>query len=291
MDRDIWASIVRLVRRAERELPRPRRRAEYPDGLIVLMCLWAVWHDRPMCWACQRCHYGTLFRPRRLPSVSRFSRRLRSPRCAAILQRLHDLLSAGAGGGRLSFLDGKPLPVGESTKDPDARTGRGAGRFSRGYRLHAWGTADGRIPVWAVTAMNVQEQTVAPALLEGRNVRGLLLADGNYDGAPLYERVDRAGGVLLTPLRRTARKRKYLRAMPRSRLAVLAAWAHEPERIWRVYRRRGQIERTFANATSFGGGLAPLPAWVRRLDRVRRWVGVKLIIYHARLRIRRAAVA
>jgi hypothetical protein len=291
MDRDIWVLIVELVLRADRALPRPRRRPLYPDRLIVLMYLWAVWHDRPLCWACDRRHYGSLFRPRSLPSISRFSRRLRSWRCVAILQQLHERISAGCSGERLSFLDGKPLPVGECTKDPDAKTGRGAGRFSRGYRLHAWTTADGRIPVWAVTPMNVQEQTVAPLLLAGRNIRGLLLADGNYDGAPLYARVDEAGGALLTPLRAVAVTEKSRREMPAARRAAIDAWEHDGQRTRRVYARRRRIESVFANATSFGGGLSPLPAWVRRIDRVRRWIGGKLIIHHARLRVRRAGVA
>jgi hypothetical protein len=40
-----------------------------------------------------------------------------------------------------------------------------------------------------------------------------------------------------------------------------------------------------------GGGLGPLPAWIRRLERTRRWVGCKIVLYHARLqwRIRDAA--
>ena len=32
----------------------------------------------------------------------------------------------------------------------------------------------------------------------------------------------------------------------------------------------------------YGGALAPLPSFVRRLDRVRRWVGTKIILYHVR---------
>ena len=36
--------------------------------------------------------------------------------------------------------------------------------------------------------------------------------------------------------------------------------------------------RNFGNLTNFGGGLSPLPAWVRRLHRVERWVRAKLIV-------------
>ena len=52
---------------------------------------------------------------------------------------------------------------------------------------------------------------------------------------------------------------------------------------------RDQIERIFSALTCFGGGLTPLASWVRRLDRVTRWVTAKIAIYHARLRCRKAA--
>lgn len=50
-----------------------------------------------------------------------------------------------------------------------------------------------------------------------------------------------------------------------------------------LYRLRGTIEEAFGNASSFGGGLAPLPAWVRGLDRVRTWVWAKLLINAVRI--------
>ena len=50
---------------------------------------------------------------------------------------------------------------------------------------------------------------------------------------------------------------------------------------------RGQIERDFGNLCGFGGGLAGLPAWARRIWRVRAWVHAKLLINAARIRYRR----
>jgi hypothetical protein len=46
---------------------------------------------------------------------------------------------------------------------------------------------------------------------------------------------------------------------------------------------RSRIERDDGNAVSFGGGLSPLPAWARRLKRVRMWVWAKLIINAVRI--------
>jgi hypothetical protein len=60
---------------------------------------------------------------------------------------------------------------------------------------------------------------------------------------------------------------------------------------WDLYRWRSSIERSFGNAGSFGGGLGPLPDWVRRLDRVAKWVWCKLVINAARIIYRRQQAA
>jgi hypothetical protein len=57
-----------------------------------------------------------------------------------------------------------------------------------------------------------------------------------------------------------------------------------------LLRGRGAIERAFGNAGSFGGGLGPLPNWVRRPGRVERWVWGKLLINAARILHRRQQV-
>jgi hypothetical protein len=50
-----------------------------------------------------------------------------------------------------------------------------------------------------------------------------------------------------------------------------------------LFALRGSVERGFGNATSFAGGLAPLPAWVRRSYRVHLWVWAKLLINGVRI--------
>ena len=52
-----------------------------------------------------------------------------------------------------------------------------------------------------------------------------------------------------------------------------------------VLKTRDEIERVFGVLTCTGGGLSSLPPWVRTLSRVRRWVGVKIILYNARLEV------
>lgn len=261
-----------------------RGRYQYRDALIVGMLLWSVWHDRPAAWACDRRHYGGVFRPRRLPSASQFSRRLRSERTAQLLTAVFQHLAEPDRATSVCYLDGKPLVVGPCSKDHEARAGRIYGGFARGYKLHAITTEDKRILCWSVAPLNVDERRVATELVNAVRPHFLLLGDGNYDSGALYDQVALWGGQLLTPLPIHAGC-GHRRQSP-ARLAAIRAWQGMAGY---VYHDRIRIEQTFGHLTSCGGGLGPLPAWVRTLQRVRRWVGCKLILYHARLQLRNKA--
>jgi len=175
-------TVYQAVRQVARKLPRPRRQPQLSDVLIVAMYLWAVAHDRPQCWACDRHHYNGIWRPRRLASQSRLSRRLRPPRCQAIIQ--------------------------------------------------AWPAAT------------------------------------------------------LPPNVRTARRRPRYRKQNPHRLRPRALWPHLGS--WAL-RERKAIDHFFGQPSSYGGGLAPRPAWVRTLDRVTRWVTAKIVLDHVRRQLRRPA--
>ena len=54
MDSHVWKAVYQMIRQADRSIPRSGRRTPYSDTLIVGMYVWAVWHDRPLCWACDR---------------------------------------------------------------------------------------------------------------------------------------------------------------------------------------------------------------------------------------------
>jgi hypothetical protein len=127
MDRELWASVLRAVKRAAAEVGwnGGRRRPVYPNGLIVAMYLWSAWHDRTLCWACRRGSYGALFRPRDLPSVSHFSRRVRSADCQRILQLAHDAFAQRPRVAHLPGVDGKALPVGPASGDRNDADGEG----------------------------------------------------------------------------------------------------------------------------------------------------------------------
>ncbi len=214
---------------------------------------------------------------------------MKTPRVQAMLAAVHDHLTRRDRLVPLSFLDGMPLPIRRWSRDRDARIGYASKGFARGYKLHAWAAEDGRMLAFSVRPMNEGEAKVARGFAQHRQMGGLVLADGNYDSRRLYQALGRHGAQLLTPLKRIAVNPGPLRRMgPNRRYAIALSDCLGPG-----YRalldRRDCIERFFSALCCFGGGLTTLPAWVRRLDRVTRWVSAKIAIYHARLRVREAA--
>ena len=290
MDREVWCAMVAAVKSADRRVPRTGRRPRYSDALIVKLLLWSVWHDRPLCWACQRGHYNRLFRPRQLPSISQFTRRVKSQRVGRMLQAVNAYLTRTDRPAKLAFLDGKPLPVSFCSRDPDACVGWATKGFAKGYKLHVCATEDGRIPSFAVRAMNDGEAKVAREVLPPVPEARLILADANYDTRHLYQALGARGQQLLTPLKRVAVNPGPLKRMgPNRRRAIRLRRLLGPG-YRAVLDLRDEVERIFSALTCCGGGLMALPPWVRRLDRVTRWVTAKIAVYHARLRIRKLAI-
>lgn len=279
-----WKVLYSTIQAVDESTPRAGRRTVYSDVLIVAMYFWTVWHDRPLCWAAQREHYGSVFRPRRLPSRSQFCRRLRGARCASLVAAVQQRLAQSDVPTAFMFLDGRAFPVGPDSTDADARPGRCSGGFARGYKLHALVTEDGRFPQIRVTPLNAGESGVARELVAAATLGGVVLADGNYDDSRLYDAVSARGALLFTPLPANAGRGNHYQAWSRLLAAQLWAGGVPP-----FYGRRRAVERYFGQLSAFGGGLAPLPAWVRTLPRVRLWITAKVAIYHVRLLTRSAA--
>jgi len=167
--------------------------------------------------------------------------------------------------------------------DPEAKTGRGVGRFQKGYKLHALITDDDKIPCFQVHSMNVAEQTVAYDLFDYVEPGMLVLGDSNYDSSRLYEKCDQQHAQLLTPLKGMSQTADRRKRMPQGRLDALMAWEQCSGIVTSLGKHRDQVERVFAALTGVGFGLKGLPTWVRRIDRVRRWVAAKIVLYHANL--------
>jgi hypothetical protein len=156
--------------------------------------------------------------------------------------------------------------------------------------------------LWCVTALNTDEKLIAEELVQylppgdGNNdtpagiavQAPLTLGDSNYDSANLHKAFTQHGRHLLTPLQGEkfvgpeGRSSKVLAAMGPARREVIEVWENTPELAKYIMKGRNNAEGTFP-VLSLACGLDRLPGFVRRLPRVTRWIGCKLILYHARL--------
>jgi len=282
MERELWPVLYRAVRDVARDFS--QKYVQIPGWVLVLTMLWAALHDRPVSWACDPANWkSTRLRPHRIPSGSTMSRRIDTVGIGLLWRAVEQRLRAASAEypALVAFLDGKPLPVGGASKDPDARYGRAAGTMARGYKLHAVWAKRALPEAWEVTPMNAGEVTVAHRLLAQLHGGGYLLADGAYDGTGLFDRAWACGYQMLTPAPARGDRRGHRYHSPRRwrSIHLMRGTTFGPA----VYRARIGIEQAYGNATSFAGGLSPLPAWVRGRDRVRTWVWAKLLINAARI--------
>jgi hypothetical protein len=179
------------------------------------------------------------------------------------------------------MIDAKALPVSEVSRDPDMGKGRGVSGFQQGYKFYAiWN--GGPIPwAWGLAPMNASEKTMARHLIPTLPGGGYLLGDPEYDANPLYDLAAEAGFQLVAKKRRD-RGRGGLghRRQSPGRLRSIDLLKTKFGRA--LYDQRNAIECRFGTLTSTGGGLAPLPAWVRRFHRVRHWLQAKILAAGAR---------
>jgi hypothetical protein len=308
MERELWAELSKAICDVDatwRDSPRFTHRT----ALVVRVHLWAALHDRPVSWACDPESWDARTRPPALPDQSTLSRRARRKGPAgfeAFLDALAARLSGGGGGARpapsrlVKRFDGKALAVASHSTDRDAAWGRGVGGLANGYKLHALWAADDPFPLdWAVTPLDVDETRMAARFLTRLDEGGgYVLGDTRHDSSWLYRLAAGAGHQLVAPRRRGPGgadpgglgHRKRCRSPARVRgIEMLEPPAGINPFGRALHNQRRQIERDFGNLVSFGGGLSGLPAWVRRIPRVRRWVYAKLLINAARIkRLRRA---
>jgi len=275
MERERWMRLYQLALELSRSWRFGHR---YSAACIVGVYLWAVLHDRPVSWGCQAANWSDELRFGRLPSQSTMSRRLRTKAVQELLKLMENALKIATSPPSepepVKVIDAKPLPIGNYSKDPDARWGRAAGAMAKGYKLFAvWGAA--AVPeVWGIDSMNVSEKRMAPQLIGRVPGQGWLLGDAQYDSNELFDVAFEQGFQLLVPRRKKGRfGHHYLSPHRRFSVQMLEGGA------WPAFHRdRTAIERKFGNCSSFGGGLAPLPSWVRRHHRVVLWLQAKLLI-------------
>src|SRR5581483_4554719 len=199
MERELWPVLYRTVRAVAADFS--QKYVQIPGWVLLLTLLWATLHDRPLSWACDPENWqSTRLRLPQLPSPATLSRRGDSVGLGLLWQAVQERLRASNPPATwLSFLDGKPLPVGGCTKDRDARYGRGAGTMAKGYKLHTvW--SNGVLPeAWEISPLNTAETVVARRLIPQLQGGGYLLADGDYDVNALFDLAWQRGYQLVTP--------------------------------------------------------------------------------------------
>lgn len=277
MEREHWKQLYALAEQLGKSL---QDRGRYTTAFVVGIFLWAAVHDRPVSWACRRENWPEDLRPRKLPSQSTMSRRLRCAPTTDLLAAMEGAFEEPSRKNAVEIIDAKPLPVGGYSKDPDVRWGRAAGGSWKGYKFFAiWGT--GAVPrAWMVAAMSVSEKRAARELIPQLRGCGRLLGDSQYDVSYLYDLAAKQGYQLLAPRERPGTSLGHHYQSPHR---IHAIQVMEGPQGRDILKRRNAIERTFGNWTSFGGGLSPLPAWVRRPHRVELWTHAKLLINAARI--------
>lgn len=301
MEDELFGPLYRLI--VEEAKRRPRRpRVQFADAIILTVAAWAIVHDRPTCWACQRRHWPRHWHWLGLPSPKTMSQRLPTPGVQLLLEQvLYRVLAASALAGfcLCRRIDSKPLPVGPFSKDRDARRGHlGGGITARGYKLFCcWGRTPATVPEAMVLGpMSLSDPAGAATLIERLDrlhdhaAGGYLLADSTHDTNALHAFAAARGFQLLTPRKQPQTGLGHRQHDP-ARLRSLALLeppsvppaAPGPTLGPTLYRHRGQAERDLGNMGSFGGGLQPLPHFVRRPRRVARWVIVKIILNGLRI--------
>jgi len=231
-------------------------------------------------WACQADNWPDDLRPDPLPSQPTVSRRSKTVEVLRLLTELERLRPARTFELALT-IDGKTLPVGSHSKDPEAAWGHARRGWTKGYKLHAVCGARPAPQEWDVEPLNEAEPTVGARLIGRLDPGGgYLLGDGAYDSNPLHEVTTAGGRQLLAPRKRPGTGLGHCRHTP-GRIRSIEALEGPAEFGRTLHAERDDIERRFGRLTSHAAGLAPLPNWIRRLDRVRLWVQLKLLIHAA----------
>ena len=253
------------------------KRITFTDADIVLTYLWAVLHDRPTNWACNRKNWPIYYRKRRLPDPSTICRRLRTKDIQLLFRQVEKALINAQPRKLCRWIDAKPLPISGSTTDKLARYGYAAGCMGKGYKLYAIGDDQQGLVQWRVYPMSYNEDVVARELISHVESEGYLVGDSAYDKNSLYEI---AGGKSIRHFAiKRYKKSKGLGHHRHSPYRLHALARLKTPFVQRLLDYRDNIERMFVQLTNFACGLKPLPSWVRGLFRVENWVRAKLIIF------------
>jgi len=285
MAHQLWHSILAVL--ATLDKPVTPARFDFTDEDIVKVHYWSVLHDKPNGWACQMKNWP-IWRRRRacgpLPSEATVSRRLRTTSVRQLLHRLERRAIAPERPGLFWIIDGKPLVIGNCSKDRQAGYGRAAGGKAKGYKIHAIVDPQDGVAAWRLAPMNKDERVMAERLVRAASIQGYLVADSNYDSNKLHQLCDELSQErnplhLITRRRYGPERGTGHRKQTAGRLhSMLLTENPYPAFADQLLHDRANIERAFGKLTNWSYGLISLPPWVRTHRRVHRWVQAKLVL-------------
>lgn len=282
MERELWPILYGRLIEVAKDVR--QKYVQIQPWVLIAVMLWAALHDRPMSWACNESNWRTTrLRPCSLPSPGTMSRRIDTVGVGLLWRALEQKLreSSAAHPGLIAFLDGKSLPIGGASKDPDAGYGRAASGMAKGYKLHTIWSNRSLPETWDIQPMNVSEIVVARQLLPQVSAEGgYVIADGNYHSSELFDLAVQCGHRLISRPRKGATGQGHCYQSPHRRRCLDQVTTPFGKALCKS---RSEIERDYGQATCFGGGLAPLPSWIRGIERVRTWVWAKLAINAVRI--------
>lgn len=297
MEDELWKLLYRVVQEEDNRR-RGKKGVRYSDAWILQVFLWAVLHDRPISWASRPQNWPAGQRWRSLPSPATLSRRMRTVGVLNLLAQVLLRLGEVCGPSLVRMIDAKPLPVGGFSKDVDARWGQAVDAKARGYKLYGVWARRSPVPEqWRLGPMNWPEPTAAATMIPALSGGGYLLGDSLYDSNPLHALCAAHELQLLAPRKKPGTQLGHQSHEP-ARLRAIELLEIRPAMplppgVPRIddcgnfgpstYACRTGIERHFGQMGNFGGGLAPLPNWVRRPHRVAAWVAAKLVLNGLRI--------
>jgi hypothetical protein len=282
MEAKVYRAVLKILLSIAHS-PRGARR-QFNDRWIIMVYLWSVINDRPVCWACDEQNWEKDQLDCPLPSNATMSRRLRSVGVLQLLERLLMTLTDAMPTPLAKTVDSKPMLVGAYSKDRDAKRGRlSENQFARGYRLHAL-CHDRAVRFWLIASMNEHDSTIGPKLmarLEGGG--GYAIADNAYDSNDCHAQASAADHQLVAPARFVNRHVRDAKHNRPERLRALDLLASPLERCGEpnqfaitLYNLRERAESCFGELSM--NGLNYLPAWVRGPRRVALFAAAKLVL-------------
>ena len=274
MESELYKKVYQIVMKVYTKTS--LKRIKFTDADIAVTYLWAVLHDRPTCWACDKKNWPIYHRRKPLPDASTMCRRLKKTGVDHLLKRVEKFTTDVNPRSLCRWIDGKALRISNISTDPEAGYGYATGGKGKGYRLHAIADIRQGFVAWKVLAINHNESKIAPSLISDIDRGGYLIGDNAYERNHLYDIAASKAIQLFAPRRRGTslghhRHSQYrLEALPRLETAFVNG----------LIKSRVGIERMFGQLTNFSCGLKPLPNWVRTLRRVEMWVRAKIIFFH-----------